>query len=55
MDTYIDDASFLSEYYTRKQYIDPTLERRGWLSKGSSALIGVYSRTGPIDLKELWG
>ena len=33
MDTYTDDASQISEFKTRKQYIDPALERRGWLKK----------------------
>ena len=33
MESYADDVSFLSEFETRKQYIDPELERQGWLSK----------------------
>ena len=33
MDSYTDDATYLSEFRTRKQYIDPTLKNRGWLPK----------------------
>ena len=33
MDTNADDTSQISEFKTRKQYIDPALERRGWLKK----------------------
>jgi len=31
MDSFTDDASFLTEYITRKKYIAPLLKSRGWL------------------------
>ncbi len=33
MESYADDVSLLSEFETRKQYIDPELEKQGWLPK----------------------
>ncbi|MDO8870545.1 MAG: DEAD/DEAH box helicase family protein [Methanobacteriaceae archaeon] len=33
MDSYTDDVSQISEHKTRKEYIDPLLERTGWLDK----------------------
>jgi|GEM_PF-6905274 len=33
MDLYTDDARFMSEFKTRKQYIDPVLDMERWLNK----------------------
>lgn len=33
MELYADDVSLLSEFKTRKQYIDPELKKQGWLPK----------------------
>ena len=33
MESYTDDFALISEYKTRKKYIDPLLEKRGWLKK----------------------